>query len=181
MTCNQGTEAFQFVSAVDSASQVIVSTGHLGARVGRWIDFVDQEEADKESDASPADAVLTSAADAGLNKQIDPEDPRTDIEREIASICEDIMGVNEIGLHDSFFELGGDSLIFLQIATRLRKSFNVEISFHQMFESPTVSKLAEAVVQKLTSAIDSGELEKMISEIGDLSEEELRDSIKSET
>jgi acyl carrier protein len=134
----------------------------------RWIDFVGQEEPDKESDASPADAELT--------KRIGDEDPRTELEREIASICEDIMGINEIGLHDSFFDFGGDSLIFLQIATRLRESFNVEISFREMFEVPTVSKLADAVMQELMSGMDNGELEKMISEIGDLSEEELRDA-----
>ena len=71
-------------------------------------------------------------------------------------------------------------MIFLQIATRLRESFNVEISFREMFEVPTVSKLADAVMQELTSGMDSDELEKMISEIGDLSEEELRDAINPE-
>ena len=113
-------------------------------------------------------------------KRVDMKTPGTEIEREIAAICEDVMGVNEIGLHDSFFDYGGDSLIFLQIASRLRENFNVEISFREMFEVPTVSKLAEAVMRELTSGMDSDELEKMISEIGDLSEEELRDAINPE-
>ncbi len=172
MTSSESVEAFQYVSCVDSVSQVIVSAGQLGARMDRWINFVGQEEPEKKSDASPADATLTGKSDH--------DGPGNEIETEIASICRDIMGVNEIGIHDSFFDLGGDSLIFLQIATRLRESFNVEISFRTMFEVPTVSKLGEAVMQELTSGMDSDELEKMISEIGDLSEEEIRDAIDPE-
>ncbi len=95
-------------------------------------------------------------------------------------MCENVMGVTEIGLHDSFFDYGGDSLIFLQIASRLRENFNVEISFREMFEVPTVSKMADAVMRELTSGMDKDELEKMICEIGDLSEDEIRDAINRE-
>ena len=74
----------------------------------------------------------------------------------------------------------------------------MEISFREMFEVPTVSRLAaavmrelmsgmdsvaqlaEAVVRELASAMDNDDLEKMIAEIGDLSAEELRDSIEAE-
>ena len=71
-------------------------------------------------------------------------------------------------------------MIFLQIATRLRKSFDVEISFREMFDMPTVAQLAEAVVRELATAMGNDDLEKMIAEISDLSAQELRDSIEAE-
>ena len=43
MAADESVEAFQYVSSVDSVSQVIVSTGQLGARIDRWIDFVGRE------------------------------------------------------------------------------------------------------------------------------------------
>ncbi len=174
MSSDESTEAFQYISSVDSVSQVVVSAGQLQARIDKWIYHIGQEYPDKEKESGASSTETTS------RKQSVSEDPGNDIEREIASICQDVLGINEIGIHDSFFDLGGDSLIFLQIATRLRKSFDVGISFRKLFEVPTVSKLADTVMRELTAGVDNDELEKMVSEIGNLSDEELRDAIEFE-
>ena len=71
--------------------------------------------------------------------------PRTDAERTIAEIWQDLLGITEIGVHDSFFELGGDSLIGVQVLSRIKKAFGVQVTASILYEGPTVETLARLV------------------------------------
>ncbi len=71
--------------------------------------------------------------------------PRTDTESLIAKIWSQILGVEQVGVYDNFFDLGGHSLMATQILSRLRNIANVEIPLRDMYETPTVANLAEAV------------------------------------
>ena len=69
--------------------------------------------------------------------------PRTQTEKELTGMFAHILGVTQVGLHDNFFELGGHSLLATQLLSRIRETFpEKEISFRQIFESPTVAGLA---------------------------------------
>jgi NADPH:quinone reductase-like Zn-dependent oxidoreductase/acyl carrier protein len=69
--------------------------------------------------------------------------PRTDAERGVAAIWQDLLGITEVGVHDSFFELGGDSLIGVQVLSRIKKAFSVQLSSSVLYEGPTVESLAK--------------------------------------
>jgi len=71
--------------------------------------------------------------------------PRTDTESLIANLWSQILGVEQVGVYDNFFDLGGHSLMATQILSRLRNIANVEIPLRAMYETPTVANLAEAV------------------------------------
>jgi amino acid adenylation domain-containing protein len=71
--------------------------------------------------------------------------PRTDTESLIAKIWSQILGVEQVGVYDNFFDLGGHSLMAIQILSRLRNIANVEIPLRAMYETPTVANLAEEV------------------------------------
>jgi acyl carrier protein len=71
--------------------------------------------------------------------------PRTDAERTIAEIWQDLLGITEVGVHDSFFELGGDSLIGVQVLSRIKKAFGVQVTASILYEGPTVETLARLV------------------------------------
>ncbi|MGL5793403.1 MAG: condensation domain-containing protein, partial [Waterburya sp.] len=68
--------------------------------------------------------------------------PRNPIETKLAGIWAELLGFEQIGVNDNFFNLGGHSLIAAQILSRLSEVFQVELSFHQIFINPTVAKLA---------------------------------------
>jgi amino acid adenylation domain-containing protein len=68
--------------------------------------------------------------------------PRTPIEEMLASIWANILRVDEVGIHDNFFTLGGDSLLAVQIIARMRVSLGVELPFSRLLEFPTVAGLA---------------------------------------
>jgi NADPH:quinone reductase-like Zn-dependent oxidoreductase/acyl carrier protein len=71
--------------------------------------------------------------------------PRSQAETTIAAVWRDLLGLQEIGIHDSFFELGGDSLIGVQVLSRIRKAFNVQLPSSVLYEGPTVASLAALV------------------------------------
>jgi acyl carrier protein len=62
-------------------------------------------------------------------------------------IWEQVLGIEQIGIHDNFFELGGHSLLATQLLSRLRDAFAVELPLVQIFDAPTVAQMADLVVK----------------------------------
>ncbi|MCP4660711.1 MAG: AMP-binding protein, partial [bacterium] len=73
------------------------------------------------------------------------EAPRTPVEEILAGIFAEVLGCQRIGRHGHFFELGGHSLLATQVASRVRRSLQLELPVRCLFESPTVAQLAAAV------------------------------------
>ncbi|HSF40220.1 MAG TPA: condensation domain-containing protein [Thermoanaerobaculia bacterium] len=70
------------------------------------------------------------------------EAPGTEIERRLAAIWGDLLGIDRVGIHDDFFELGGHSLLATRLLSRVREAFNCEIPLETLFAAPTVSRLS---------------------------------------
>ena len=71
--------------------------------------------------------------------------PRDPVERIVAGIWEQVLGVERVGAFDDFFALGGHSLSATQVITRIRRRFDIELQLRHVFESPTVAGLVEAI------------------------------------
>lgn len=70
--------------------------------------------------------------------------PRTDTERQLAQIWRDVLGIEEISVHDDFFEVGGDSLLSIRVISRAARG-GLQVSPEDFFEEPTIARLAERV------------------------------------
>ncbi|RKH21368.1 acyltransferase domain-containing protein [Corallococcus sp. CA047B] len=68
--------------------------------------------------------------------------PRTEQEGAIVRILQDVLGIDPVGIHDSFFDLGGHSLLATAVVGRLRDTFGVTVPLQSLFEAPTASQLA---------------------------------------
>jgi amino acid adenylation domain-containing protein/non-ribosomal peptide synthase protein (TIGR01720 family) len=68
--------------------------------------------------------------------------PQNELEQRIAEIWQGLLRIDRVGHHDPFFELGGDSLLAIQLLSRLRAAFQMELSPADFFETPTVAGLA---------------------------------------
>ncbi|NEQ29719.1 MAG: SDR family NAD(P)-dependent oxidoreductase, partial [Leptolyngbya sp. SIO4C5] len=66
--------------------------------------------------------------------------PQTPIEQKTAEIWQQYLGITNIGIHDHFFELGGDSLLATQVIAAMRQAFAVDLPLHSLFETPTVAQ-----------------------------------------
>jgi acyl carrier protein len=83
-----------------------------------------------------------------------PAPPRSPVEEQLAVIWKRVLGLEQVGVDDNFFDLGGHSLKATQVISRLRKAFNIEMPLRSLFESPTISSLArriEAALLRLSS------------------------------
>ncbi|WP_375498713.1 amino acid adenylation domain-containing protein [uncultured Nostoc sp.] len=73
--------------------------------------------------------------------------PRTPIEKRVAEIWSNVLGLKNIGVHDNFLALGGHSLLAFQILCRIRDIFQVELPMRHFFEAPTISEIADSIRQ----------------------------------
>jgi acyl carrier protein len=71
--------------------------------------------------------------------------PKSDVERRIAEIWQDLLGIDQIGIDDDFFDLGGHSLLAVRLLARMRVDFNVSFSLRSIFEMPTVTSQADLI------------------------------------
>ena len=71
--------------------------------------------------------------------------PRTDMEKLLAGIWAEFLGVREIGMHDNFIELGGHSLIAVQVMTQIEKQTGKRLPLATLFDAETIEKLAPFV------------------------------------
>lgn len=71
--------------------------------------------------------------------------PRTPVEEALIRVWLEVLKVENIGIHDNFFMLGGNSLVVTQVMARVRDLFSVEIALRQLFETPTIAGMAEPV------------------------------------
>jgi len=82
-----------------------------------------------------------------LDKERTYTAPRTAQEEALADIWAHILKIERVGIDDSFFELGGDSLLATQLTSQVRRTFNVELSLRDFYDAPTILNLAEKIPQ----------------------------------
>lgn len=80
--------------------------------------------------------------------------PETITEKKITEIWQLLLGIEQIGIYDNFFELKGQSLIGAQIVSRLQQAFQVDVPLTTIFEAPTIAELASVVETLLIEEID---------------------------
>ncbi|MBD0739955.1 hypothetical protein BGM09_11105 [Streptomyces sp. CBMA29] len=141
-------------------------SGALGALSGDArplvLKLVDAPARRPDADQDPAETVTESAAPearggglygGGSAFNLRPAlatpyaEPRTDLERTVADAWATVLGIDRVGAHDDFFDLGGESLLAMQLITRLRTELGVSLSVRAFFDAgtPTVAVLAALV------------------------------------
>jgi acyl-coenzyme A synthetase/AMP-(fatty) acid ligase/acyl carrier protein len=75
--------------------------------------------------------------------------PRTETEERLAQIWCDVLQLPQIGVEDNFFDMGGHSLLALQVVNRAKTAFQVNLSLRSLFDAPTVARLASQIEQQI--------------------------------
>jgi acyl carrier protein len=164
LTPEEGVGVFDRVLALGRASRLVVSTCDLDARIDHLTSPVDRPPAAESAAATHARPALSTEYEA----------PGSDDERTIAAIWEDLLGVRPIGVHDNFFELGGHSLLAVQLVFRMTRELDAAASAHQLFEAPTIAKLARVIGEiRREQAVEADRIAEVMKEVAEMSDEEV--------
>jgi amino acid adenylation domain-containing protein len=80
-----------------------------------------------------------------LARNTSHEPARNSVETAIVEIWADILGVESVGIHDDFFELGGDSILATQIISRIWDRFEIELPLTSLLERPTIAEISQEI------------------------------------
>jgi acyl carrier protein len=92
--------------------------------------------------------------------------PSTPIERKVAAIWAEVLGIEPVGLDDGFLELGGDSLVAARVATRVGETLDVVLGPEDLLVSGTVRAMAAMILGRAAAKLGPGQLEALIRDVG---------------
>lgn len=94
--------------------------------------------------------------------------PRTTLEKNLEELWGEVLRLDRVGVHDGFFELGGHSLLATQLASRVRRRFEINVPLTTFFEATTIAQQATLLNEFLASAIGDEDLDEMSQMLGAL-------------
>jgi NAD(P)-dependent dehydrogenase (short-subunit alcohol dehydrogenase family)/acyl carrier protein len=168
----EGLDAFMRIIAYGTTSQVIVSTSDILARLRRAESFLHSERLLTSRSGGQPQGSVPTAPYLRPNLQTAYVAPQNETQQQIADLWQKLLGIERIGIHDNFIDLGGDSLLGTQLITRLRDAFQVDLSLRTLFEEPTVAGLALAILQKKAERVDDALLLQAMENLERLTDDE---------
>ncbi|HEY0735322.1 MAG TPA: beta-ketoacyl synthase N-terminal-like domain-containing protein [Herpetosiphonaceae bacterium] len=103
--------------------------------------------------------------------------PRNEVEEVVTTTLGRLLGVTQVGIEDNFFDLGGNSLLAIQLVSALRAQFHVELHMNSLFEAGTVADLARIIEAAQEQQREREELEALLREIEQFSAEEAQERL----
>jgi acyl carrier protein len=131
--------------------------------------------------ASEKDAASTQAGHGRPDISSAYVPPRNEVEKLLAQIWKDTFRFEEIGVDDNFFELGGHSLMAVQLLKSINQTFSTKTALKDLFEGPTIAQLSAKISGTQVQDGDAGELEALLAEIENMSEDQLREELGGKT
>ncbi|MCY8364930.1 condensation domain-containing protein, partial [Bacillus spizizenii] len=91
---------------------------------------------------------------AGMQTGIDHVAPRTRLEEQLVLIWKEVLKLEQVGVKDNFFDLGGHSLRGMTLVGKIHKQFNKTISLREVFQGPTIEEMAKVIANSETCGPD---------------------------
>jgi acyl transferase domain-containing protein/thioesterase domain-containing protein len=141
-------EALDRILAVTASPQTVVCKVDLDRMIDR-LEVETRAARDREpSGVGAAGGQPTAEPKSGAPAAVS----RDAIERELASMWREFLGVAEVGVHDDFFELGGQSLVAVRIFHRIGEKYGVDLPLTTLLEASTIARCAAVVRERLDSS-----------------------------
>ncbi|HEY3304678.1 MAG TPA: phosphopantetheine-binding protein [Candidatus Binatia bacterium] len=92
----------------------------------------------------------------------------------LAEIWAEVLSLDRVGVHDNFFDLGGHSLAAARVVSQVIKQFRLELPLQSLFKAPTVAEMAAVIDERQKNRLTEEELERILTELETMSEEEAK-------
>jgi len=132
----EGKKVFNRIIKGFSKAQTVVSVSDLNTAIEQ-ADYADQSFAKKEVE----ERLKPRHPRPELNNDYVP--PKNEVERKLADIWQKTLSIEAVGIHDEFFDLGGDSLMLIQVHTEVKKQFTTDLAVVDLYKYNTVASLAK--------------------------------------
>jgi hypothetical protein len=107
--------------------------------------------------------------------------PRSPLEIRLAHMWSELLGLERIGVHDNFFDLGGHSLLGMQVLSRLRKDLAIELPVRLFFTTKlTIAGLCREILMAQVDAASVNELDAVLKKIEALSDDQVESLLARE-
>jgi acyl transferase domain-containing protein len=146
LTPAEGLEALRMAMTLGPLPHILISTADLSLRVAQWIKPGGGAESDRPGEAASA-VVDPGEYYARPALQTSYVAPRTPLEQSLAQLWSQLLKIDQVGIYDSFFELGGNSLTGIQLMNQLKQDMGVQLSAAALYEGPTIQTLAHLIEQ----------------------------------
>ena len=157
----EGVEVFRRLLAFLQFPQVVINTTDLVQ------DIYEERPSYKKKEKMVKEEEKTESSSAYERPQLSTpyEAPANEIETSVAAIWKGILGIDKIGVNDTFMELGGNSLLAIQTISNIADEFDLELQPAVFFENPTVRGLSDRIVEMIIAMKGADELEAMLKDI----------------
>jgi amino acid adenylation domain-containing protein len=106
--------------------------------------------------------------------------PQTPTEEELAGIWAEVLSIDQVGVHDNFFDLGGHSLAATRVISQVIKKFQLELPLQSLFAAPTVAEMAAIITEHQAKKLSPSEMERILAEVESLTDEEAQRLVLTE-
>lgn len=86
--------------------------------------------------------------------------PRTSLEDEISKMWCEVLEIEQVSIHEDFFDLGGNSLLATQLQSRIHNIYKIDLAISDLFEFPTIAQLASCIDAMRDSVANENEHER---------------------
>lgn len=172
ISLEEGVEIFRrSLAAGPLVPQILISTRDLRSRLPA--SAISLEYPVQSDSGSPAERVKGHARPPQVSTSYAA--PRNATEEALVIIWQDMLGIEPVGVDDNFFELGGHSLLAIRVLSKMNEVFDFKLSFQNLFDSPTVTQLAEKIeALSIEQVPDYDKIASMLGDIDRHSEEEIQ-------
>ncbi|AFZ17605.1 type I polyketide synthase [Allocoleopsis franciscana] len=154
----ESVEVFKRILSLGEGTQVVVSTVDLKTRCDRLWRGTQRHHTfnlDSLPDSKHSSQADLSSRYSRPNLSNSYVAPTNELEKQIAEIWQEVLGIAQVGIYDNFYELGGDSLIATQLVSRLRTKFPVELPLRDLLLQAMIPvKQAEMIEQLMLEKIE---------------------------
>ncbi|MEB9896098.1 SDR family NAD(P)-dependent oxidoreductase [Bacillus cereus] len=146
-------DLFRYVYNRCGSNQIIVSTGDLDTRIDQWIRHAGKKKEE------PAGSGTTFGRPNLTNPYVAP---RNRIEKTIADVWKQFFRMDEVGIHDNFFDLGASSLDMIQLTGKLNEALGESIAVVDLFTYPSIHALAQRLTRNGQDEAEEAEMEQQL-------------------
>ncbi|MCX6584830.1 MAG: amino acid adenylation domain-containing protein [Candidatus Aminicenantes bacterium] len=154
----EGVEAFTRILAQEMPlPQVVVSTLELAPRIRALNSAGISGLAESSPGSRPGDAAHSRYERPNVSSAYAA--PTNETEQKLALIWQELLGIDQVGVNDDFFDLGGDSLKATLLVAKIKQAFNSGITVREIFNSPRIRDLSKYIEKSGTDNIAFDPLE----------------------